>query len=116
MITPTTQGPEMRRLTSNAVASRGPLRKEIFPKPQIPQCRKVLYNDALTNARLLYNCQVWNALTEGDRANVEVEYVKATGWQQDTRQGITQISTYRTFRSWPSPTDHQQTSALELHD
>ena len=37
MVTPTTQGPEIRRRSSKAIASRGPLRKDIFPRPRIPQ-------------------------------------------------------------------------------
>ena len=85
-VTPAAQGPEMRRRTSSAIASRGPLRKEIFPKPQIPQCEKVLYNDALTNSRLLCNCHVRNILADGESTGIEVECMGAADlsrWPRD---------------------------------
>ena len=81
-VTPTARGPEARRRASKAMASRGPIRKEIFPKPQIPQYKKALHSDTLTNPRLLYNCHTWNVLTEGESTNLEVEYTK--GYRQAT--------------------------------
>ena len=76
MVTPTTQGPEIRRRSSKAIANRGPLRKEISPRPWIPQYKKVLYNDTLTNSRLLFNCHVWNTMTDGESTMLEAEYIK----------------------------------------
>ena len=70
-VTPAAQGPEMRGRSSNAMASRGPLRKEILPRPHMPQYKKVLYNDASTNSRPLFNCRARNALTDGEHAMLE---------------------------------------------
>ena len=61
---------------ARAISSRGPLRKEILPRPKIPQYKKALYNDTLTNTRLFHNCHVWNALNEATKSALETEHLK----------------------------------------
>ena len=54
----------------------------MFPRPQIPLYRKILYNDTLTNSRLFYKCHIWNMLGAGERTILETEYNK--GYRRTT--------------------------------
>ena len=79
VITAANRGPETRRRTARAFASRAPLRSEVHHRKQLSTTNKVLYNDALTNSVLVFECHAWNPLLESELTALEAEYMKGCG-------------------------------------
>ena len=71
-------GPEVHHRTTQAAGARGPLRREVYKRKQLPTPRKVLYTDALVHSKLTFNMHVWNQLTKAEADRMDTEYMKGS--------------------------------------
>ena len=90
-------GPEVHQRTAQAAGARGPLRREVYKRNQLPTPRKVFYTDAIVHSVLTFNIHVWNQLTKAEADKMDTGYRKgyriATGHRaaNNPKQHVTNL-------------------------